>query len=62
MVELSFEVKQGPVFLELELNAPGNRPLWLTIEPDLGAEFAWRWGVLAPRLDVLDAWRSPDIS
>lgn len=64
MVDIGFEVKQGPVFLELELEltAPGNRPLWLTIEPDLGAEFAWRWGVLAPRLDVLDAWRSPDIS
>ncbi|MCF8066935.1 MAG: glycosyltransferase family 39 protein [Desulfarculaceae bacterium] len=59
MVELSFEVKQGPVFLELELNAPGNRPQWLSIEPDLGAEFAWRWGMLAPRLDALPAWHSP---
>ncbi|MBU2517883.1 MAG: phospholipid carrier-dependent glycosyltransferase [Proteobacteria bacterium] len=61
-VELSLEVKQGPVFLELELKAPGNRPARLVIEPDLGAEFAWRWRTLAPRLDALPAWRSPDIS
>ncbi|MCB2191921.1 MAG: glycosyltransferase family 39 protein [Deltaproteobacteria bacterium] len=59
LVELSFQVNHGPVFLELELGAPDNRPIWLSIEPDLGAEFAWRWGVLAPRLDSLAAWRGP---
>lgn len=57
MVELRFKVSQGPVFLELELDAPGNRPSWLAMEPDLGAEFAWRWGMLAPRLDGLAGWK-----
>ncbi|WP_338604787.1 glycosyltransferase family 39 protein [Desulfoferula mesophila] len=55
--EIGLLVNQGPVFLEFKLDAPGNRIKALRLEPDLGAEFAWRWSVLAPRLDALAAWR-----
>ncbi|MCB2227271.1 MAG: glycosyltransferase family 39 protein [Desulfarculaceae bacterium] len=58
-VELSLELKQGPLNLTLELAAPGGEIKRLMIEPDLRAEFAWRWQVLSTRLSALAAWPAP---
>ncbi|MCF8034790.1 MAG: glycosyltransferase family 39 protein [Desulfarculaceae bacterium] len=54
--ELYLKVKKGPVFLTLELQAPGAGIKRLLVEPDLRAEFAWRWQVLSARLAGLAAW------
>jgi len=55
-VELAFEVPKGPVALTIDLRAPGGKISRLVIDPDLQAEYAWRWQVLSAHLAGLTAW------
>ncbi len=55
-VELAFEVPKGPVSMTIDLQAPGGGISRLVLDPDLQAEYAWRWRVLSAHLAGLSAW------